>query len=90
MAINVGNIRVEPSVASGGSIHANSSGGHSCPRCGAWVPNFFPHKCPDSVAVPGPPPMPLVDQQAIAQTRIADALDRIASALEKLMANDDG
>lgn len=57
---------------------ASSLGGYTCARCNAFVPNGSVHSCPSTFAWVNPPPPPpkLVD------LRIAEALERIAAALE--------
>jgi hypothetical protein len=51
-------------------------GGWTCQSCGAYVPNGCTHSCSMAVRWQNPPPDPVL-------TRLADALERIATALEK-------
>lgn len=55
-----------------------TDGGYTCARCGAFVPQGISHSCA------GLPPMPdyQVRWDRMTDVRIADALERIAAALE--------
>ena len=57
------------------------TGGYTCYRCKAFVPNGCTHSCPTMVWVNPTPPVTVTPT---AEDRIAAALERIAVALERL------
>jgi hypothetical protein len=58
--------------------------GYTCAICGAWVPYGIAHHHSY------PTPQPSVKWDRMSDVRIADALERIATALEKQAARNDG
>jgi len=60
-------------------------GGYTCGMCGAYVPTGTPHWHPASM-----PPTQSVKWDRMSDVRIADALERIAAALEKQAATNPG
>ena len=57
-----------------------SGGGYTCAYCGAFVPSGASHTCPGFTYQPAPE----VRWDRMSDVRIADALERIAAALERL------
>lgn len=57
-----------------------TNGGYTCVRCGSYVPNGCSHAC--AGGVPDFQDFQAVKWDRMSDVRIADALERIATALE--------
>jgi hypothetical protein len=66
-------------VSIGSTTAYPTGGGYNCVRCGVFVPNGCSHSCGGFFA----DPTPNVRWDRMSDVRIADALERIADALEQ-------